>query len=791
MMTEPVTTAAAPPRDARAATSGFRAAQEHLLALAVYLLATVVFTWPLALNLTTAIPGDGFDGWQNYWNQWWIKQALVDRLANPLYTDAIYHPTGVTLYFQTLNPFNGITTLPVQIAFGLIAAYNAVVFLSWVLAGYGMFLLARWVMGTAAIGPRLPIGDTRAGYVAAIVAGLVYTLAPFHMAHLLGHMQVMSLQWLPFYVLALLHALHAARNGRPWLRRALWAALFLIFTGLCDWYFVLYLFLFTGVTILWMWLAAPGRPTLRGLVRIVAPAAVAGGVFAVALSFWLVPMVVEALHFRFMVRPSADLYILSASVMDFLVPNRLHTLFRPESFTWIGNQIAPVSERTISIGYVVLGLAIAAFVLARRKASFWWVMAIFFFVLALGPQWHFGNITMDDIPAAALQGQEMTSWTPYGLLNKLVPFMRVSRSVSRFALMVQFSMAVLAGMGFWLLIERLRRRSAAETEIGSIEEQTTKTQSTPSGTKNPPAASSADTLRAPSRSQRRRSGSVLAGAALIGLLLFEYWVAPYPLSPPDTPAYYATLAADPDPRAVLNLPMNYDRPGYLLYQTVHGKPLTVAYISRDDPRTLTERVPVLQHFRHLGPDIIDDAPEQVAATVFADLDVGTVILDRYKMPGGDERTYTEALAAAIFAGQEPLYADERITVYKVGDSGEPQPYLALGPVNWGPLTTPENAPAFRTLLDGGAEVAIHHAPERGQVRLRYGYDAPASVRIHLAGDDASLATGTAQAGEVVVDLTAALERAREAGLATEPLRLDVRADRPVQVERISLDADAP
>src|SRR5690606_23117975 len=138
--------------------------------------------------------------WQNYWNQWWIKQALVDRLANPLYTDAIYHPTGVTLYFQTLNPFNGVTTLPIQLAFGLIPAYNAVVFLSWVLAGYGMFLLARWVMGTAALGPRLPIGDTRAGYSAAIVAGLVYTLAPFHMAHLLGHMQVMSLQWLPFYV---------------------------------------------------------------------------------------------------------------------------------------------------------------------------------------------------------------------------------------------------------------------------------------------------------------------------------------------------------------------------------------------------------------------------------------------------------------------------------------------------------------------------------------------------------------------------------------------------------------
>jgi hypothetical protein len=120
--------------------------RQHLLALALYLAATIVFTWPLALNLTTAIPGDSFDGWQNYWNQWWIKQALIDRIANPLVTDLLYFPTGVSLYFHTLNPFNGVTTLPIQLAFGLIAAYNAVVFLSWVLAGYGMFLLARWVI---------------------------------------------------------------------------------------------------------------------------------------------------------------------------------------------------------------------------------------------------------------------------------------------------------------------------------------------------------------------------------------------------------------------------------------------------------------------------------------------------------------------------------------------------------------------------------------------------------------------------------------------------------------------
>ena len=89
-------------------------ALSHLLVLGGYFVATLLFTWPLAANLSAAIPGDSFDGWQNYWNQWWIKQALIDRLVWPLHTDILYAPTGVNLYFHTLNPFNGLATLPVQ-----------------------------------------------------------------------------------------------------------------------------------------------------------------------------------------------------------------------------------------------------------------------------------------------------------------------------------------------------------------------------------------------------------------------------------------------------------------------------------------------------------------------------------------------------------------------------------------------------------------------------------------------------------------------------------------------------
>ncbi len=641
----------------------------HLAVLSAYLLLTAVMTWPLVMQLTTAIPGDGFDGWQNYWNQWWIKVALVDRLQSPFQTDLLYYPTGVGLYFHTLNPFNGVTTLPIQLSFGLIPAYNAVVFLSWSLAGYGVYLLVRWLLGPGDERriPRSPFAISHP--LAAFIAGAIFTFSPFHMAHLLGHMQVMSLQWIPFYLLYLLRAMHQQQTGKSWWRSALMAGGFLTLTGLCDWYFVLYLFFFTGLLLLWKLVVGARRYGIgKRWLLLPLPPLLAGMVMVLLLSPLLVPMVREATQFSFMVRPTSDLYTLSATLADFLIPNRLHTLFRPASFTWPGNQIAPVSERTIAIGYMALILAAVALWRRRRTSRFWVATLLLFLLLALGPAWHWITITAAAIPEA---GVTPDSWTPFALLNATIPFMRISRSVSRYALMAQLSVAVLAGLGMgWLLRQR-----------GTL-------------------------------------ATLLLSTGILAAVLFESWVAPFPMSPPDTPAFYQEIARMDEPGAILNLPMNYDRPGYLLYQTVHQKPLTVAYISREDPRTLTERVPLLQHFRHLGSDIVMGDPVQLAPTVLHDLGIGLVIQDRYKMPGGLERSYTETLANAIFADQPPLYADERITVHQVQPPIVSQPYIMLGALNWGPLTIDAAGKQQRQLLNSAALHFMHTAPT-AHLYLRY------------------------------------------------------------------------
>src|SRR5690606_1564205 len=140
-----------------------------------------------------------------------------------------------------------------------------------------------------------------------------------------------------------------------------------------------------------------------------------------------------------------------------LIPSRLHTIFRPESFDWPGNQIAPVSERTIAIGYLPLLLALLGGLMDRRRSGFWLLTAAVFLLIALGPAFNLFHMDWADVPT----GERALAWTPYDLLNRTVPFMRISRSVSRFAVMVQLGVAVAAAIGLTALTRRLSGSIAA------------------------------------------------------------------------------------------------------------------------------------------------------------------------------------------------------------------------------------------------------------------------------------------------------------------------------------------
>ncbi len=644
----------------------------NLLVLVGYTVLTLVMTYPLALNFNTAIPGDGFDGWQNYWNLWWDKGALVDRGANPFFTDYLYYPTGVSLYFHTLNIFNGLLTLPIQLFLGLSAAYNSVVIFSFVIGGYGAYLLT--LRGLA---PLEGGKAGRAGYPAfmAFVAGLVYTFSPFHFAHLLGHMQVFSLEWLPFYALYLLKAVERRGTGVPGTSEGIQyickAALFLILTALCDWYYALYALI---LTVLYLGYLGGVRDVAR-LKKALTVSVGVGLIFVVVLSPLLGPMVWEASTADYMITAQEHVLLLSADLLAFVTPNEMHPLWGALARTWSERFTSTASERMVFAGYVPLVLAAFGVWRAWRRTKppgtmnvrcvpavgFWALSALTFWVLSLGPVLH-------------VAGQSTGLPLPYALLHRYVPFMKMVRSVSRFDAVVMLSLAVLVGCG----------------------------------------------LQQIAGGKRRMVITALAGV----LICFEFLAVPYPMTAPDTPAFYHTLAQDEEDYALLNVPMDWDRPNCLLYQTVHGKRLISAYTSRDNPLSIVERTPVLQHFRYLGPDIIAQDLGRIGQSVLRALKVRYVVIDLYQLPIEAEREANLQLVEEVFGSTPPTYRDDRLIVYRLAEQGEDQAFLQLGQ-NWGPTEWQDG----RAVREAGqdATVVVHSfRPET--VRLKFTVQSQAGRR---------------------------------------------------------------
>jgi hypothetical protein len=632
-------------------------ARTHVAAILGYVVLALVMTFPLALNFLSTIPGDGFDGLQNYWNLWWVRRALLDLSTNPFFTYELYYPNGVSLYFHTLNIFNGLVSLPVQLLAGLAAAYNTTVLFTFVMSGYGTFLLARWVLGPS----------VRAGGQASLisfVSGFIFAFAPFRFAHLLGHMQVLSTEWIPFFAISFLRLPEG--RGRLW-RRALLPAFFLVLNALCDWYYVLYLMIFCALVVLWRWIgpAPEGRRwsldmrTVRRLIVPMRDTLAVGVLFTAIMLPILTPMIAEAASASYLRPPFEESIQLSADLLAFILPSEFHP--------WWGGAIKPIadqftsslSERTVFAGFVALALAAAGAWWYRRRASLWALLLASFFVLALGPYPHALGKIVSPLPL------------PYAWLYQLVPLVRITRSVSRFDVMVMLSLAMLGALGLCAL-----------------------------GT--------------------RRRWIALCGV-LIGV---EFLAIPYPLSSIAVPAFYESLRGEQGKFAILELPINSDRPDPLLYQTVHEHPLISAYTSRTNPLSIVESTPVLNLLRTLEPDIIVYDASAIGFSVLADLDVRYVVNHPLTMGAGDERTVTNRVLKQLFGAQAPSVNEPNLVVYRVPPPVRYIPYITLGD-GWGQVElaagNPQRVVACGERLENGrsdetstceANLIVHHYREQ-------------------------------------------------------------------------------
>ena len=616
----------------------------HLSVLVFYATLALLLTWPLAAHFGAHVPGDGIDDPALAWNLWWIKARLVDQLNLDIFhADWMFWPIGINLGFYTLTPLNGLLSVPEQTALSLVVASNLVLLSSFVLGGYGTFLLVRHLLQR----------DQRLSNLQSLIplfSGIVYAFASSKLFYAsLGQFNIASSQWIPFTVLYLL------RTGerRRWQDAAL-AALFLTFQAWSELTYATFLLIFIGLYVIWvLGIGYFDRPA-HSPFTILSLFLLMGLLFAVGIAPFLWAMLPDmAVEGDFFTNGGGFADIFSADLLGYLLPTRLHP--------WLGGWAATLpfpndKGQHIFIGYSALVLAALGtrYLLRRQRwrGLFWPSMTFFFWLLTLGP-------------TVRIAGHATPIPGPFALVS-LLPFFNGNRYPSRYSVMLMLGVAVLAGYG----IVEIR-------DWGSRRARTT------------------HHLRSP-------ISDLLILSFLALLFLFEHLSLPLPLSDFRIPDIYRTIAAEPGDFAVLELPTGWRNGARVMgrsdvlimmeqwYQTAHGKRLLGGNTSRNprykfqyftDAPLLGDLIGLMNADRsHIAPAIDagwDDmvARDRALAPAVLDfLDVRFVLVHVEKSPPQLVRFVEEVLPVTFveaWRGPDWTGADSTIRLYRVDERRSP------------------------------------------------------------------------------------------------------------------------
>ena len=162
--------------------------RRHALALAAYVWLTALATFPVWQHMADSVPSDVGDPVLNTYILAWDTHALTHDPLH-LFDANIFYPLPNTLTYSENLVGDVLLALPLTLLSAEpLVGYNFVFLSSFVLAGFGMYLFVLRLT-------RQP--------AAAFAAGVAFAFAPYRLAAF-GHVQLLSLQWLPFIAATLL-----------------------------------------------------------------------------------------------------------------------------------------------------------------------------------------------------------------------------------------------------------------------------------------------------------------------------------------------------------------------------------------------------------------------------------------------------------------------------------------------------------------------------------------------------------------------------------------------------------
>lgn len=648
------------------ARSGSRRLVLWLVPLVLFAGLALLQSWPVAPNIATRVPGTAtwaFDESTFVWNIWNFKHSLLDLHVSPLHSDLIWRPLGIDLILYTYNFFNSLIGMPLLLAFSPAVASNVTVLLATFLSGLGAYLLALDLLRCARI--DLADGSLR---LAALVAGVIYAMSANRAVYAaLGHYDMVTTQWLPFYALYFLRTLR-----RPTLRNAALAGLFFAFAALAEMIFASFLALLSAILLLASWRGLKERR------KVLLYASVAALVAVILWSPVLAPIAREFTRGSYALEGWGESIKLSADAVGLVTPTNLNPLFGGNESTgqnW-RDALRAVEQgnsrfgdiNTVFLGWATLALALVGAVAAlrngagRRKVGPWIWVAIVFGILVLGPLLQVNGRFRFSLDGLLPEG--VTFPLPFALLH-YVPFVSANRAPNRNSVILMLALAVLAGYGAAVMLTWIRR-------------------------KEKPGFS-------------KKSGFFGISAAIVVLLaaaiVIEHLSIPMPTTDAAIPAVYRNIAAEPGDFAIMQLPLGWrnsfgvlgsEQTNLQYFQTAHGKPMIGGNISRAPAFKMNyfARIPLfkaltdLEMYKDVAPDV-DAAARAQAGSLMSLYNVRYLITTppipgRYPYQDTWQRTEQYALDV-LPVDPAPVWEADGYRVYRVNQPPVTLPFrLDLG-----------------------------------------------------------------------------------------------------------------
>jgi hypothetical protein len=245
------------------------------LVIGGFIVLTILFFWPLLGHLSSTLIGPAEDNMQDFWNSW--HAATVHDWRDLLFTNQIRYPEGTSLSYHSFAWPQVAAVMLLGHVFGtsvanLILFQNLTLLASFPLSAIAMFLLARHLLGECA--------GRNAG---AVLAGFVFAFNPWHVAQVMHHAHVATIEFLPLFALFYLRSL----EERSYLCLA--AAIgMMALSALSCWYYLFYTLYFMTFDFVYRcnrdqkwpekWMLAAPMLCLGGSILLLSP--------------WLIPMII-------------------------------------------------------------------------------------------------------------------------------------------------------------------------------------------------------------------------------------------------------------------------------------------------------------------------------------------------------------------------------------------------------------------------------------------------------------------------------------------------------------------